>query len=487
MTGSRLLALVLALGFADCSQGQGPNGLGPPSASRTAPQSGAKTLASVLIEGVPHVRQKPDFCGEAASESWLSALGLSVDQDRVFALSTMDPARGMGATTRELRVALERLGFDVGPVWQTIPAADDAALEQAFSELHADLQRRVPSIVCMHYDASPQSNEHFRLVLGYDAATDEVVYHEPARTSGAYQRLPRREFLALWPLKYQASSWSLIRLRLAGTPHAPSAEGAGPKAADYAQHVLALRPRVPPGFSVVVAKPFVVLGDDTEARVRANAEHVVSWAVERLERDFFPRTPERILDIWLFKDDESYRRNTRALFGKPPSTPFGYYSSEDGALVMNIGTGGGTLVHEIVHPFIEANFPNCPAWFNEGLGSLFEQSADRDGHIVGLTNWRLAGLQRAIRRKELPSFRALMAKTSQQFYDEDPGSNYAQARYLLYYLQERGVLGAYYREFTAQKAQDPTGFSSLLRVLDEHDASDFQARWQQFVLGLHFP
>ena len=24
---------------------------------------------------------------------------------------------------------------------------------------------------------------------------------------------------------------------------------------------------------------------------------------------------------------------------------------------MNISTGGGTLVHEIVHPFIEANFP----------------------------------------------------------------------------------------------------------------------------------
>ena len=35
---------------------------------------------------------------------------------------------------------------------------------------------------------------------------------------------------------------------------------------------------------------------------------------------------------------------------------------------MNISTGGGTLVHEIVHPFIEANFPACPPWLNEGLG-----------------------------------------------------------------------------------------------------------------------
>ena len=49
---------------------------------------------------------------------------------------------------------------------------------------------------------------------------------------------------------------------------------------------------------------------------------------------------------------------------------------------MNISTGGGTLVHEIVHPFIQSNFPNCPSWFNEGLGSLYEQCRERNGKIV---------------------------------------------------------------------------------------------------------
>ena len=56
---------------------------------------------------------------------------------------------------------------------------------------------------------------------------------------------------------------------------------------------------------------------------------------------------------------------------------------------MNIATGGGTLVHELVHPYVEADFPGAPPWLNEGLGSLFEQSDERDGYIVGLTNWRL--------------------------------------------------------------------------------------------------
>ena len=53
--------------------------------------------------------------------------------------------------------------------------------------------------------------------------------------------------------------------------------------------------------------------------------------------------------------------------------------------MMNIGTGGGTLVHEIVHPFVAANFPHCPPWFNEGLGSLYEQCGEEDGRIHGYT------------------------------------------------------------------------------------------------------
>src|SRR5262249_4303855 len=84
-------------------------------------------LKSVVIEGVPHVKQKPDFCGEAAAESWTRKLGLHVDQDELFARSGMDPARGMGATTRELRQALIATGFYVGDVWQSIDARRERA------------------------------------------------------------------------------------------------------------------------------------------------------------------------------------------------------------------------------------------------------------------------------------------------------------------------------------------------------------------------
>jgi hypothetical protein len=151
---------------------------------------------------------------------------------------------------------------------------------------------------------------------------------------------------------------------------------------------------------------------------------------------------------------------------------------------MNIGTGGGTLVHEIVHPFMEANFPACPAWLNEGLGSLYEQCGDVNGHIHGFTNWRLPGLQQAIRNGNLTSFQTLTSMDATAFYNDQRGINYGQARYLCYYLQEQGLLIKFYREFHAHQKDDPTGHKSLQKVLAEADMEAFQRKWEKYVLAL---
>lgn len=154
---------------------------------------------------------------------------------------------------------------------------------------------------------------------------------------------------------------------------------------------------------------------------------------------------------------------------------------------MNIATGGGTLVHEIVHPYVEADFPSAPPWLDEGLGSLFEQSAERDGRIVGLTNWRLEGLQHAIGKQRVPSFRALTALGSNAFYGDDSGTHYAQSRYLLYYLQERGALRSFYKAFRAAQQKDPTGYATLQAALGERDMDAFKKRWERYVAQLQFP
>ena len=254
--------------------------------------------------------------------------------------------------------------------------------------------------------------------------------------------------------------------------------------AEFSRHIEALKKKVSPDdFTFVVQAPFVVIGDSSPEQVQLQSQ-TVRWAVDKLKQDYFTKDPREILDIWLFQNAASYKKYAYELFNDEPNTPYGYYSSTHKALVMNIGTGGGTLVHEIVHPFVEANFPDCPSWLNEGLGSLYEQSGEVDGHIYGYTNWRLPGLQRAIRAGIVPSFRTLLMMDRDTFYNKDRGTNYGQARYLCYYLQEKGLLLKFYKEFVAHSKEDPSGYRTLKSVLAEPDMIAFQKRWEQFVLGL---
>lgn len=265
----------------------------------------------------------------------------------------------------------------------------------------------------------------------------------------------------------------------------PVRVSAGFTDAQYRAHIELLRKKLPTkNFSLVVERPFVVIGNDDPATVQSRAANTVRWAVEKLKQDYFTADPAAILDIWLFKDEESYEQYAREVFGDEPNTPYGYYSPTHKALIMNISTGGGTLVHELVHPFMEANFPDCPAWFNEGMGSLYEQSGEVDGHIRGFPNWRLPSLQAAIRGGTVPSFKTLTSTTTNQFYNEDKGTNYAQARYLCYYLQERGLLVKFYREFLANRVTDPTGYQTLQRILGVRDMHTFKKTWEQFVLKI---
>jgi len=253
----------------------------------------------------------------------------------------------------------------------------------------------------------------------------------------------------------------------------------------FAQHLEELRETLPDGFHAVPSPPFVVLGDESQQEVEEHARRTVAWAVTLLKKDFFEADPDEFIDIWLFKDAESYVGHARELFGDEPSTPYGYYTETHHALLMNIATGGGTLVHELVHPFMDANFPACPSWLNEGLASLFEQCGEVDGHVVGRTNWRLEGLQDSIAAGTLPSFEALTKTTTDEFYASDTG--YAQARYLCYFLQEQGKLIEFFQEFRANVAEDPTGYATLQRVLEVDDMVAFQAQWEAHVMALKFP
>jgi hypothetical protein len=240
-------------------------------------------------------------------------------------------------------------------------------------------------------------------------------------------------------------------------------------------------------FNYVVAGPFVIAGNGSRERVARYRDQTILAAARALHALYFEKEPAEPVLIQLFESAEPYRRLARKWFGDEEVPHFGFFRRGQNVMLMNVGTGTGTLVHELVHALIAPDFPHVPDWFNEGLASLYEQCAiGRDYRsIQGLPNWRLPALKAAIRKDQLRPLREVIE--DDHFYDpQHVGMNYAQARYLLMYLQEKKLLTEYYARFRDNAKEDPTGLKTLQAVAAPDGMEAFEKAWRVGVMKVQF-
>lgn len=236
--------------------------------------------------------------------------------------------------------------------------------------------------------------------------------------------------------------------------------------------------------AVFTASPFVVAGDLSPAELAGWHARAILPAAEALQRDYFRHAPSAPVVVLLFAGERSYEHYCRELFGESGVSIYGYYKPDQRLLVLNIETGGGTLVHELTHALVDFDHPDAPAWFNEGLASLHEQSrfvaTTRGVAIEGLDNWRLRVLRKALDEGRLRSLRSLVADGD--FRRGDVGLNYAHARYFCLYLQERGLLAALYQRMRDDPGPDPLGAAAVARTLSLSGAAadPADADWARF-------
>jgi len=239
------------------------------------------------------------------------------------------------------------------------------------------------------------------------------------------------------------------------------------------------------GFRYTVAGPFVIAGDGTQAQLSRYRDGTILAAARALRATYFEKEPAEPVLILLFESPGPYARLAKKWFGDAEVPHYGFYRRKENVMLMNVSTGTGTLVHELVHALIAPDFPNVPDWFNEGLASLYEQCSLGGDRITGHENWRLAGLQRAIREGELRPLRELIEDAN--FYDRaNVGINYAQARYLLMYLQNKGLLPDYYKKFRANAERDPQGLKTLETIIGPKSLEQFETDWKKWVMALRF-
>jgi hypothetical protein len=236
------------------------------------------------------------------------------------------------------------------------------------------------------------------------------------------------------------------------------------------------------GYVAAVARPpFVVVA--TSRVDRDDAIATIAWAGERLRRQLFDREPAKPITVWVFGTESEYRSGSSAVLGIVPDTPYGFYSPCKRAVVVDAAYGWGTLVHELVHAYMDADFPDAPVWLEEGMASLFENSAPRpDDAISGTTNWRLSSLQTALARSKAPSFVTLTKAGRGDFNGDEADIYYATARYLCFWLQEHGLLERFYKEHRRRKGDG----LDVLRQVTGMETASLRTDWESFVLALSY-
>lgn len=264
---------------------------------------------------------------------------------------------------------------------------------------------------------------------------------------------------------------------------------AGPDALEEPCRKLAQRWRERLGApcKVVARAPFVVAGDLSEADLDDWYQRTIAPAARAMAHTYFRSPPTEPITILLFSGEASYNHYAERLFGERDISIYGYYKPLERTLVMNIGTGGGTLVHELTHALVDFDFPKIPDWFNEGLASLHEQCRFREDAggpwIEGVENWRLPGLQKAIRSDKLRSLSALIQE--KDFRGRQEGINYAQARYFCMYMQRQGVLADFYHAFRNNRDRDPRGARTALGMFPGKTWQQLDQDFQAWVLTLN--
>jgi hypothetical protein len=239
-------------------------------------------------------------------------------------------------------------------------------------------------------------------------------------------------------------------------------------------------------FNAVEAGPFLIAGNGTPAQLAAYRDGTILAAEASLRTMYFAKPLEEPVLILLFETEGPYKRLAKKWFDEADVPHFGFYRPWDRCMLMNVGTGTGTLVHELVHALIAPDFPAVPDWFNEGLASLYEQSqiAQDKRSITGLVNWRLPALQKAIADGTLRPI-AEMAADDDFRNAERTGLNYAHARYVMLYLQEKGLLRRYYSAFRDAHKDDPDGMKTLRKVVGEDKPFEqWEREWKAWVMTL---
>jgi hypothetical protein len=151
---------------------------------------------------------------------------------------------------------------------------------------------------------------------------------------------------------------------------------------------------------------------------------------------YFLRAPLKPVQFYYLRDQAEFKKTGQTV------QMIGAYEWGKQKLYVYPGPmGQGTVLHEMTHAMLEANFRSFPPlWLNEGLACFFETYHDLgEKEPFGWVNWRDAYYGVAVNKGEARSLPVLLRECAMKI----DMLGYGQGRALVNYLYSLGQLEAY--------------------------------------------
>ena len=211
---------------------------------------------------------------------------------------------------------------------------------------------------------------------------------------------------------------------------------------------------------------------DIFEQARAEIDRTHAWFARAVEPTVEHAEPG---DAWIsiiLPSRPDFERWARQRFGPAGAGDFfdigGEYHHDRKQLVA--ADLGPTLRHEYAHVLHWRHNTRLaqrhPVWIQEGLCSLPEDLEPDPQTALdrAVPNWRTNSTKRLASALALPPVRDFVRIPRDRFTSHRPLANYAIARTIMLFLEDRGQLRDFYRIYTETIEDDPTGYRALIEV-----------------------